>query len=126
MPREAQLAIIRKYAADRNLFAKIRKLCTRWSAVAGVQKGKTRWRTTDSIEKWDAVEQHDMKLLCATVVQPVYIDEWGALNAICVLLPNLAPANTNTAGSNVANKGVAILQLRRRARSHRRHSQQSR
>ncbi|TDH69688.1 hypothetical protein CCR75_002380 [Bremia lactucae] len=36
-------------------------------------------------------------LLCATVVQSVDITKWGALNANCVLLPNLAPTDTETA-----------------------------
>ena len=94
---ETQLAVIRWYASDSILSVRVRDHCNRCNTVASAQKAVVRWRTTDSIRHWQRLEQLDKKLLCATITQQIEIPAWGALNAICALLPILAPADPDTA-----------------------------
>ena len=96
---ETQLAVIRWYASDSILSVRVRDHCNRCNTVASAQKAVVRWRTTDSIRHWQRLEQLDKKLLCATITQQIEIPAWGALNAICALLPILAPADPDTAVS---------------------------
>uniref|UniRef100_M4BSW3 Uncharacterized protein n=1 Tax=Hyaloperonospora arabidopsidis (strain Emoy2) TaxID=559515 RepID=M4BSW3_HYAAE len=94
---ETQLAVIRRYASDSSLSVRVCDHCNRWNTVSSAQKAVVRWRTTDSIKHWRRLEQLDKKLLCATITQQIEIPAWGALNAICALLPILAPADPDTA-----------------------------
>ena len=76
---------------------KLRDLCTGWAATADRQSGQIRWRTTDNIQRWRRFIKLQPELLCATVVEPLAdLDHWGVLNALCVLLPKLAPIEVET------------------------------
>ncbi|CAI5742119.1 unnamed protein product [Hyaloperonospora brassicae] len=92
---EAQLAVIRRYAQHEEFF--VRKFCIVWDAVASQQQGAIKWKTTDLIQRWKKVHKLHPQLLCATVVDPIMIDEWGILNVICLMLPYLTPVDNSTA-----------------------------
>uniref|UniRef100_M4C5M2 Uncharacterized protein n=1 Tax=Hyaloperonospora arabidopsidis (strain Emoy2) TaxID=559515 RepID=M4C5M2_HYAAE len=91
----SQLAVIRKHTTHAD--GKLRDLCTGWAATADVQTCQIRWRATDNIQRWRCFNKLQPELLCATVIEPLPdLDHWGILNVICVLLPQLAPADVET------------------------------